>query len=165
MLHPARLPADQLLNECRVSHTRRSGPGGQHRNKVQTAVVLEHSPTGIHAEASERRSQQQNKQIALQRLRVNLALAVREQPIDKPSDLWQQRVKSTRISVSAQHEDFPALLAEVLDQLHSQEFEIAPTAAWLGISSSQLVKFLKVEPTALAEVNRHRKQLGISQLR
>ena len=38
MIHPAALPFDALLKECEVRRLRRSGPGGQHRNKVETAV-------------------------------------------------------------------------------------------------------------------------------
>ena len=36
-MHPAELPIPELLRQCEVVHTRRSGPGGQHRNKVETA--------------------------------------------------------------------------------------------------------------------------------
>lgn len=53
-VHPATLPPADLLKQTQEIHTRRSGPGGQHRNKTQTAVVLLHKPTGIAAEASER---------------------------------------------------------------------------------------------------------------
>src|SRR5262245_3474953 len=56
MLHPAQLPIDELLPACSFQRTRRSGPGGQHRNKVETAVIVEHKPTGVRAEANERRS-------------------------------------------------------------------------------------------------------------
>ena len=52
--HPARLTADRLLGECSQKFMRRSGPGGQNRNKVETAVILTHRPTGVSAEANER---------------------------------------------------------------------------------------------------------------
>ena len=69
-VHPACLPIDELLAQCDVRHERRSGPGGQHRNKVATAVVLTHRPTGVRAEANERRSQAENHAEAVRRLRL-----------------------------------------------------------------------------------------------
>jgi hypothetical protein len=76
-VHPAALPIERLLADCRVERLRRSGPGGQHRNKVETAVRLLHVPTGVTGEASERRSQEENRRMAVARLRVNLALECR----------------------------------------------------------------------------------------
>ena len=73
-MHPAALPDDDLLSICNETRTRRGGPGGQHRNKVETAVVLQHRPTGLNAEANERRSQADNRRVALQRLRLRLAI-------------------------------------------------------------------------------------------
>ncbi|MFQ5748458.1 MAG: peptide chain release factor family protein, partial [Planctomycetota bacterium] len=77
-MHPARLPVEELLREVRVERTRASGPGGQHRNRVATAIRLTHLPTGVQAQASERRSQNENRLQAIQRLRLRLALEVRE---------------------------------------------------------------------------------------
>jgi hypothetical protein len=165
MIHPARLSVEQLLTDCRLVRTRRSGPGGQHRNKVETAVVIEHLPTGIKGEASERRSQLQNRQTAIQRLRVQLALVVRNAPSGEPSALWLGRVEGCRISVSTEHTDYPALLAEALDVVHAHEFEVAAAAAQLGVSNSQLVKLLKTEHTALQQINRERQSLGLPPLR
>jgi hypothetical protein len=71
------LPVEQLLKHCEMRRGRRRGPGGQHRNKVETAVVVTHLPTGVRGEASERRSQLENRQQAVFRLRVNLALEIR----------------------------------------------------------------------------------------
>ncbi len=163
--HPACLSVERLLQDCKVSRTRRSGPGGQHRNKVETAVVVQHLPTGLRGEASERRSQQQNRKEAIHRLRIQLALTVRQPPAASLSSPWLERVQGGRISVSSQHMDFPALLAEALDVVYSHTFAMSQAAEQLHLSSSQLIKLLKVEGDALALVNQERQKLGESPLR
>lgn len=55
-------------NQIRYEVFRSSGPGGQHSNKVSSAVRAVHIPTGISAKASDSRSQQQNKKKATERL-------------------------------------------------------------------------------------------------
>lgn len=157
------MPIADLLKECKIVRTRRTGPGGQHRNKVETAVVIEHLPTGIRAEASERRSQHVNHQLAIFRLRVKLALGLRADPEECPSPEWQSRVSGSRIAVSASHDDFPALLAEVLDTLAATDFELPPQAVRFGVTTSQLTKFLKHEPEAWLLVNRGRQSFGLPQ--
>ena len=160
MPHPAALPLGDLLANCDIRRTRRGGPGGQHRNKVETAVVVTHRPTGIVGQAAERRSQDLNRQAAIQRLRVNLALEVRNQLSEKspPSELWRSRIRGGKIVVSSEHDDFPRLLAEALDRLAACDWDAGAAAGRLGVTTSQLVKFLKLEPEALEQLNREREQ-------
>jgi hypothetical protein len=93
--HPACLDDEALLSQCSANKTRASGPGGQHRNKVETGVELSHTPTGVEAHATERRSVTENKRVALKRLRLALAVKVRT-PVpmgEIGSDLWRSRVR------------------------------------------------------------------------
>lgn len=162
--HPAALPEATLLKECQVRRTRGSGPGGQHRNKVETAIVITHLPTGIIGQASERRSQHENRKVALFRLRLALAMGWRT-PRDANesipnSSLWNTWTAAGKLIVSAHHEDYPSLLAEFLDRLAPGDFEVAAVAPETGCSSSQLVRFLAREPMAIEYVNNERKRRG-----
>jgi ribosome-associated protein len=67
-----RLDDERLLRSCEVSFFVGGGPGGQHRNKTASAVRLLHLPTGLSVTATERRSQSQNRSVALERLRSSL---------------------------------------------------------------------------------------------
>ena len=91
--HPAAMDDEALLRECTAGQGRGSGPGGQHRNKVETKVTLTHTPTGIAAAAGERRTARENRREALRRLRLKLATEHRA-PVPSGeigSDLWRVR--------------------------------------------------------------------------
>ncbi len=66
------LTDEALLKECSEEFFIAGGPGGQHRNKTETGVRLTHHVTGTVITATERRSQLQNRGVALERLRQRL---------------------------------------------------------------------------------------------
>lgn len=159
-VHPAAIGPEALAVDCETTFTRRSGPGGQNRNKVETAVVLRHRPTGIGAEASERRSQGENLKEAIFRLRLNLALQIRL-GANTPSALWLSRCRGARIVISPTHDDFPSLLAEALDIVQYSGMDIKNAALVLGCTTTQLTRFLKIEPRAFLHVNQGRALRGL----
>lgn len=165
-VHPAALEPAELLKSCDETRTRRSGPGGQHRNKTETAVVLLHKPTGISAEGSERRSQAENRAVALKRLRLTLAVEHRRPASSSgPSELWQSRTRGRQLVISASHEDFASLVAEALDCLQGVGWQIAPAAEILGVTTSQLCGLFRKSPAAWVAVNTQREALGLPKLK
>ena len=60
-------------NEIKITFFKSGGPGGQHKNKRETAVRVKHLPTGLEAVSQEERSQHQNLRLALKRLEERLA--------------------------------------------------------------------------------------------
>jgi ribosome-associated protein len=79
------LDDDALLSQCEVQAHRASGPGGQHRNKSETAIRLVHGPSGVTAEGKDERSRTQNLRIALGRLREKLARRAYRPPPRRPT--------------------------------------------------------------------------------
>lgn len=82
---------EYTISEKDISYeaTRAGGPGGQHVNKVSTAVRAKHIPTGLQVLASDQRSQLQNKKNAKERLLNQLKLAQLESKKIAIRSNWQ----------------------------------------------------------------------------
>ncbi|MBS0191159.1 MAG: peptide chain release factor-like protein [Phycisphaerales bacterium] len=170
-IHPAALSQEELLRQVRMTRGRDGGPGGQHRNKVETKVMLLHEPTGVQAQASERRSQEENRREAVWRLRLALAVQVRSVLVardsfgDVTSDLWRSRCKGGRIVCSPKHADYPALLAEALNVIEASGLDPRKAALRLSCTASQLIRFVKDHPAAMEHWNRLRQERDLHALK
>ncbi|HJM40228.1 MAG TPA: peptide chain release factor-like protein [Planctomycetota bacterium] len=95
-------PTDRetLERESQVSFFRSGGPGGQHRNKVETAVRIVHPPSGVTVTATERRSQFENRELAWERLIEKLKAKnfrpKKRKPTKKPRSADRKRLETKK---------------------------------------------------------------------
>lgn len=162
----ARLELDdaRLRSECVVHTHRVGGPGGQHRNKTESAIRLLHRPSGLVVTGEERRSQHQNMSSALQRLREALAVCFRAplpMPIDWPDSV---RLEGGRLRVSDRNAAYFHVLGIALDALHEARGNPRPAAERLAVSTSSFVRFLHDNPRAWQEAQRLRGAFGLTPL-
>jgi hypothetical protein len=167
-----------LLKDCRVDTYKSSGPGGQRKNKVETAVRLVHEPSGISAQGQQTRSQIRNKTLALRNLRMYIACACR-----RPQDLNQLTLPDEitdcfqlprpgsanhvkrRLSLPSGNRCFWPVAAFVLDVFDAAEGQLSRASGALGISTANLAAFLRTDRHLLAAGQAIRKAHGHTPLR
>ncbi len=155
-----------MLRQCDVQTHRASGPGGQNRNKVESAVRLVHRPTGITVNAVESRSQHENRVRALKRLREALALRVRRPaPEGVPEAVAACIGRDGRLAVGRRDARYLPAAAAALDVLQAHSGQVSEAARRLGISTGNLSRFLTGDDGVMAEANRIRAAFALKPLR
>ena len=168
------LTDSQLLAQCEVDTYRASGPGGQKRNKTSSAVRLRHPPSGLIVIAEESRSQHENRAKALKRMRQALYLKIREEistaeltteHLQTRADFPEPLRNSGRLDLGRKDPRFWPAIGLILDLLLAQQSRLSEVAGLIGISTANLVDFLRIEPKAWAEANHLREQFGQKHLK
>ncbi|KAH9287529.1 hypothetical protein KI387_031646, partial [Taxus chinensis] len=151
--HYLALTEQQLMEQCEMETFKSSGPGGQHRNKRESAVRLKHLPTGIVAQAVEDRSQHKNRAAALERLRQLIALKIRN-PIEletyiPPPELIQilpakaaVRGTSSGQRIGPNNAKFFLGVRALLDLLMAVDGSVSDAGKLLGLSTGALSRLI-----------------------
>jgi peptide chain release factor 2 len=100
---PAAERKDLVSDELRIETSKAGGPGGQNVNKRETAVRVVHLPTNLSVHVTSERSQEQNKEKALEMLKGKLFKKMEEDKkrekeglsISKTTDIeWGSQIRS-----------------------------------------------------------------------
>lgn len=83
-------------NDIQYQAMRSSGAGGQHVNKVSSAIRATHIPTGIAVVAMDSRSQHQNKKLATERLLKKLEGETLQQLKNHVGKQWENQLNIQR---------------------------------------------------------------------
>lgn len=170
----AELTDSELLAQCEVDTYRASGPGGQKRNKTSSAVRLRHPPSGLLVIAEESRSQHENRAKALTRLRQAFFLELREELTSSPltpevivehPDYRHAQTADGRLHLSARNPRFWPTAGVVLDVLVAVEARVGDASSLLGISTGNLIDFLRTDPKLWQKANEWRARFGHKPIR
>jgi hypothetical protein len=165
------LEDDVLLGQCEVDRFRASGPGGQKRNKTDSAVRLRHRPSGLTGEANESRSQHENRARALRRLRLEIAFSLRAPvaidacaPGVPITGALKEALASGKFAMSPKNPHFPSAIAALFDVLEVCGWQLAQAAPQLRMTTSALSRALSEEDIVFRAANERRTALSLPTL-
>lgn len=87
-------PKTVRKEDLEVSYYRGSGPGGQNKNKRDTACRIKHIPTGIMVTCEDQRTQGQNRKIAFRNLANKLVPIMKKALQPKQHEVSNKRIRT-----------------------------------------------------------------------
>ena len=149
------LEENEFLKHCVCDFYKARGPGGQKKNKTESAVRLTLKNLPIAATAAEDRKQSINRSKAVKRLKLQIAFECR-----LPAEKWQGQ-----LDMNPANKLYPHFCAVLFDHFHENDWQMSTVANKYAISTNKLVKIIGKNDTLWQEVNRQRLKLNHKALR
>lgn len=161
------LPLDDgaLFAQCQFDRFRASGPGGQKRNVTESAVRLRHTPSGLSVEATESRSQHENRTRALRRLRYAVALKLRAPVTVERYTAPAELAAAVGTGVGRRDARFLTAIAGLFDLLEAVDWQLRTAAQALGVSTAAVSRLLEQDSAVFRAANERRRALELRPLR
>jgi len=168
--YPFLLAEDKVFaDSCRIEAYMASGPGGQKKNRTYSAVRATHSQTGLSVIAEESRSQTENREKALKRLRKSVALSLRKDFSDdgfRIHPLARDLFPAEGIKkINPKNRLYPLFCATILDSIYAVQGKIKDASILLNASTGKLNKVISSDKDLFGAVNRLRAFFGLKLLR
>ncbi len=158
-----------LLKKCSVDTYAASGPGGQKRNRTYSAVRITHQETKLAAIGEESRSQLENKNRALKRLRQKMAFSLRKSRSEKKlrlhPDIEHLFQNATIACPNSKNPLYPLFCATILDFLFQAEGKLSLAAEALHSTTSQINKAFRRDAALLDAANAVREYYHLNRLK
>ena len=149
------LSEEELVKLCKTDHYIATGNGGQKRNKTSSAVRLTLKDSNISVTASEDRQQSVNKKRAIRKMRIAIAMEMREE-----AKAWQGQ-----LDMNPKNAQYPLFVAFLTDSLFEHNWQVSEVAKSMDISTGKLIKIIAKDDTLWQYVNKERQKNGYKPLK
>ena len=146
---------EELLKLCKTDHFIATGKGGQKRNKTSSAVRLSLNDSTISVTASEDRQQSVNKKLAIRKLRLSIAMELRQE-----AQAWQGQ-----LDMNAKNPQYPLFIGCLTDYLFESNWQVSEVAKSFDISTGKLIKIISKDDSFWQFVNKERQGNGYKPLK
>ena len=159
----------EFERSCKLEFYIASGPGGQKRNRTYSAVRATHNKTNISTIAEESRSQTDNKEKALKRLKKKIALHVRK---DFSATGFKVHPEAAELflregikKINSKNSLYPLYCAVLLDSIYTAKGKLSEASERLNSSTGKMNKVISSDRDIFNAVNRLRSSFGLNSLR
>ena len=149
------LSDEELVSLCSVDPYKSTGNGGQKKNKTSSAIRMTLKDSSISVTESGDRQQSVNKKRAIRKMRMAIAMELRDE-----AKKWEGQ-----LDMNAKNSQYPAFLACLIDNLVEKNWQVSDVAKLFDISTGRFIKILAKDDNLWQYVNQQRQRNNLKPLK